>query len=120
MKGQIASGERRHLVTLTVVGPAVSDGDGGFTQAPIALVPSPVYAAIRTPTARDLERLAPGTVIATQSLLVTLPFHPAVTTKTRLAWTDPAGRVHVANVTGVNNPDQRCIDLELVVVEVVD
>jgi head-tail adaptor len=120
MKDQIASGARRHAVTLSTLGPPVANGDGGFTQAPIALVPSPVYAAIRTPTARDLERLAAGTVLSTQTLLVTLPFHPGVTTTTRLAWTDPAGRAHVANVTGVNNPDQRCIDLELVAVEVVD
>jgi hypothetical protein len=54
-----------------------------------------------------------------ETLIVIVPFHAGVTTKTRLTWLDRAGRSHAANVTGVNNPDQRCVDLVLVAVEVV-
>jgi head-tail adaptor len=115
----IRAGARRHLVTLENPGTRTPDGDGGWTDVFAALNPPALYAEIKPATARDLERLAAGTVLSTESLLVMLPFHPDVTTKTRLTWIDPAGRAHAANVTGVNNPDQRCIDLILVAVEVV-
>jgi head-tail adaptor len=97
----------------------VPDGDGGYTDVPADLSPSTAYAEITPATARDLERLVAGTVESTDSLLVTMDYHPSVTTKTRLTWTDPAGLPHVASVTGVNNPDQRCRELILVAVEVV-
>lgn len=111
-------GQRRHLVTLSTTAAPVADGDGGYTEAPTFLTPKTCYAEIKPATPRDLERLAAGTVLVTEALLVTMDFHPSVNTKTRLAWTDPAGRAHTANVTGVNNPDGRCRDLILVAVEV--
>ena len=119
MQNWSRAGARRTLVALANPGPPTPDGDGGYVTTPAALVPSPVFAEVRPATARDLERLVSGTVLSTESLLVILPFHRAVTTKTVLTWTDPAGRAHTANVTGVTNPDQRCIDSVLVAVEVV-
>jgi hypothetical protein len=113
-------GARRHLVSLSTAGPEVPDADGGFSQAPVALSPATRYAEIKPATARDLERVAAGTVMSTNTLLVTMDFHPSVTTKTMLAWTDQAGLAHTAAVTGVNNPDLRCIELVLVAVEVVN
>ena len=115
----VARGAKRHLVTLSTLGAPVPDGDGGYTEAVVLLTPPTRYAEIQPATTRDLERLAAGTVLATESLLVTMDFHPSVTTKTRLTWTDPAGRSHAANVTGINNPEGRCVELILVVVEVV-
>jgi head-tail adaptor len=112
-------GARRHLVTLSVEGPPVSNGDGGYTQTPVALSPSTRWAEIKPATTRDLERVTSGTVLSTESLLVTMDFHPDVTQKTQLAWTDAANRSHVANVTGVTNPDQRCETLILIAVEVI-
>lgn len=116
----MSAGLRRHLVSLSNPGVAVPDGDGGYTQTLTAISPSPVWAEIKPATRRDLERLTAGTVISTESLIVTIPFHSSVTTKTVIGWTDPAGRAHTANVVDVNNPENRCIDLILVVVEVVD
>lgn len=115
----MARGPRRHLVSLSTVGPDVPDGGGGYTNAVIALNPSTRYSEIKPATVRDLERVAAGTVISTDTLLVTMDFHPDVDTKTVLDWTDQAGRAHTANVTGVNNPEGRCVDLILVAVEVV-
>jgi head-tail adaptor len=116
--GVVEIGKRIHVVSLANT-TTTADSDGGFTETLTPLTPATLYADIRPATARDLERMAAGTVISTEALLVTLPFHASVTTKTRLTWTDRAGRAHTANVTGVNNPQQRCIDLVLVAVEVV-
>jgi head-tail adaptor len=114
----VAVGKRRYLVTLAAITNG-ADGDGGSTEVVTPLVPPTRRAEIKPATARDLERLTAGTVISTETLLVTMPFHPLVTTKTRVAWTDLVGRAHTANVTGVNNPDGRCRELVLVAVEVV-
>jgi hypothetical protein len=57
--------------------------------------------------------------MSTDTLIVTMDFHPDVNTKTVLDWTDQSGRAHTATVSGVNNPELRCIDLILVAVEVV-
>jgi len=118
MMSTVEIGKRIHLVTLANATTA-PDGDGGFTDTLTPLTPATLFGEIRPATARDLERLAAGTVLSMETLIVIVPFHASVTTKTRLTWLDRAGRSHAANVTGVNNPDQRCIDLVLVAVEVV-
>lgn len=110
-------GAKRTLIVLQNPGVAVPDGDGGFTTSWYALTPATVYAAIDTPTARDLERLAAGTVISSALRTVTFDFHPQVTTATRLAWTDVFGRAHLASVTGVDNPEERCIETVCLCVE---
>jgi head-tail adaptor len=117
--GRVASGERRQYITLQKLGDPVPDGGGGYTEAPEDLDPPGTWAAMQAATAQDLERMAVGTVIASASHIVTIPFHPEVTTETLIAWTDPARRTHTANVKSVNNPDQRCIELVLVCEEVV-
>ncbi len=111
-------GQRRRLVRLQNPGTPVPDGDGGFTRPYVDLAPSTRYARVVAATGKDLEHLAAGTVLSTLSQLVSMPYHPGVTTETRLSWTDGAGRAHVANVTGVQ-ADERGVDLELVCVEVV-
>ena len=68
---------------------------------------------------RITERPAGGTLAAAISHMVTMPYHPDVTTKSRLTWTDPLGSTHTANVLGVENTDGRCVQLVLVVSEVV-
>jgi head-tail adaptor len=113
-------GGRPHLVSLQNPGPAVSDGDGGTIQDWFNLSPAKVYAAIRSPTAEDLERLAAGTVIATGKHVLTFPFHAQVSTATRAMWIDPAGRSHVASVTGVDHPEQRCIETVVLCVELLN
>ena len=113
------AGARRHRVTLQIPGAAVPDGDGAYTQTWTDLAPPSVFAAIAPATAKDLEHVAAGTVLSAETLIVTVPFHAGLTTKARLTWTDPVGRAHVANITGVTNPDGRCRELALVCVEVV-
>lgn len=110
----IASGQRRHLLTLAVPGPPVPDGDGGYTDGLQPLTPSTVYAEVRPATVRDLERQTAGTTIATAELIVTMPFHPQVTTQTHLTF---KGRTLL--VSGVVNPEERDIDTVLFCTEVV-
>jgi head-tail adaptor len=115
-----AVGARPHRVQLLNPGPAVSDHDGGTTQSWFTLTPAFVDASIRPPTGQDLERLAAGTVIATALRVITFPFHPQVTMQTRVRWTDRVGRLHTASVTGVDNPDDRCVETVCLCVELLD
>jgi len=115
----VSRGARRHLVSLSGPGPKVFDGDGGYTEPPVSLSPATRFAEIKPATARDLERVAAGTVMSTNTVLVSMDFHPSVNTKTMLAWTDQAGIAHSAAVTGVHNTEMRCVELILVAVEVV-
>lgn len=110
--------DRPHRISLQNPGPAVPDGDGGSTQTYTDLDPPRLFARIVPATGKDLERVAAGTVLSTLSRLISLPYHPQVTTQTRVSWTDLVGKAHVANVTGVS-ADERSVELELVCVEIV-
>ena len=106
--------ERPHRVTLQNPGPAVPDGRGGFTQTWTDLTPAAVSVKIEAATAEELERVAPGTVISTETHIVSGPYHPQVTTKTRILYN---GRVF--HVTGVTDPEERHVEMIAVAVEVV-
>lgn len=90
----------------------VSDGDGGFTEAWAPLTPSPVWCALRQPSAFDLERVQAGSVQATATHLVSMRYHAGVTTQTRLT----VGSRQL-QVTGIQNVDGRNRELVLVCVE---
>lgn len=105
---------RPHRVTLQNPGPAIPDGDGGYTQLWADLVPPALNVSIAPATARDLERATAGTVLSTASHIVRGPFHPQVTTKTRLLFN---GRIF--NVVGDQNLEERSGEMVLVCVEVV-
>lgn len=107
-------GARPHRVTLQNPGPAVPDGDGGFTQSWVDLTPPALSMEIKPATARDLEHVTAGTVIAQATHLVTGPFHAGVTTKTRVLFN---GREF--HVVGVADPEERHVELVLVCVEIV-
>lgn len=109
-----SSGERRHYVTLANPGPSVPDGDGGYTQTTIPLVPPDAYVQIMPATARDLERIAAGTAIATATHVVRMPYHAGVTTQTVITYT---GRRFA--VTGVANAEERNLETIVTAVEVV-
>lgn len=109
-----AIGTYRQLVTLEKEGKPVPDGDGGFTQPPIPLIPPTWYCAIQPATARDLERAAGGTVLAQATHIVRGRFRPDVTTEARVIF---EGRT--LNVVHVTNRDERKIELELLCAEVV-
>lgn len=109
-----SAGLRRHYVTLGIPGPAVSDGDGGYTTTDVPLSPAGLYAQITPATASDLERLAAGTVIATATHVVRMPYHAGITTQTVITF---SGRRFA--VTGVSNPEERNLETIVTAVEVV-
>jgi SPP1 family predicted phage head-tail adaptor len=111
---QVSVGDRPHRVTPQNPGPAVSDGNGHYTQTWTDLVPPALSMKIAPATQRDLEHLATGTVIAHATHIVTGPYHPQVTTKTRVLFN---GRSF--SVTGVANPEERNVEMILVCVEVI-
>lgn len=118
------AGARRHLVTLQGPdGPPLPDGDGSYTQPVTYLSPRTLYMSVVPATGNNLgrvtERSGPGTVAPSATHIATGPFHPEVTTQTQLSWSDPLGGAHAANVVGIDNPDGACIQMVLVVVEVV-
>lgn len=109
-----AVGDRPHRVTLQNPGPAVPDGRGGSIPNWVDLNPPALNVKIAPATAADLERVAAGTVLAKATHIVTGPYHPQVTTQTRVLYN---GRQF--SVTGVSDPEERHVELVLVCVEVV-
>lgn len=112
-------GDRFNEVTLETPSAPVADGDGQFTETWTELDPATWPVKIESPAATDMKRAIVGTVQATDQLIVTGPFHPGITTKTRMTWTDAGGRIHTANVKAVTNPDGRCLETVVACVEVV-
>jgi len=106
--------DRPHRVTLQNPGPAVPDGEGDTIPSWTDLNPPALSMKIAAATAADLERVTAGTVLATATHIVTGPFHPQITTQTRILFN---GRSF--SVTGVSNPEERNVELVLVCVEVV-
>lgn len=107
-------GEYRHMVTFQSPGAPVSDGDGGWTQTWTDLDPATWHVSIEPATARDLERVAAGTVLSTASHIVKGRYHSGVTLQTRMLFQDRA-----FSITGKANMQERSITMELTAVEVV-
>lgn len=105
-------GALRHRVSVMMPnGPAVPDGDGGYTQPEVTLA-SRVPASVLPATARSLERVTANTVTANASHTVTLRFVPGVTTAARLIFHD--GSVdRPMSVTGVHDTQERHQELIL-------
>jgi head-tail adaptor len=108
------AGELIHRVSLANPGPSVPNGEGGYTDTPVDLAPAVMWARIGAPSAADLESVGMGTVVAQKTELVTMRYHPQVTTQTVITFN---GR-RLA-VTGVDNVQERNVELRLVCVEVV-
>jgi SPP1 family predicted phage head-tail adaptor len=104
---------RQKRITFQNPGAAVPDGDGGFTQSWTDL-PPPAFANVSPATVASLEHAAAGTILSTATHIVTVPYRGGVSTKTRIL---VDGRV--LNVTSVQDPDERHVDLVLVCAEVV-
>lgn len=106
-------GSHRHVVTLANPAAAVADGDGAYTQAFVALEPATWRCAIAPATARNLERLVAGTVIATATHLLTGRYHSGITTKTKVTF-----KSRSFSVVGVVNREERNIETVAICVEV--
>jgi SPP1 family predicted phage head-tail adaptor len=108
----IATGRRDKRVRLENPGAAVPDGEGGYTEGWAPLAPAEVFAHINPASARDLERFAAGTVIATASHVIEMLYHPGVTIKTRITY-----GTRQFSVTSVRNPDEANRELVIVAEE---
>jgi head-tail adaptor len=107
--------ERPHRVQFQNPGPLVADGGGGYTQSWIDCAPPAMFVKIENASGLSLERLlAAGVVVASATHIVTAPFHPQVTTKTRLLFN---GRVFA--VAGVASPEERTVETVMACTEVV-
>lgn len=108
---------RHKRIALLRPGAAVPDGDGGFTQGFVPLDPPSMFGYVRPATVRDLESLAAGTVATHATHLVSLPFHPGVTTDCELRVEQPPGADRRFAIGAVLNPDERSSDLLLLCTE---
>jgi head-tail adaptor len=102
------AGSRDHRIVLKNPSPPIPDGVGGFWYDWIPLNPPEVDAEIRVAAAHGLERDQSQTTLASTAILVTMDYHPEVTTHTRIWW--ERGEF---NVTGVRDVDLRGVTHEL-------
>lgn len=116
--GSVARRSRR--LTLSNPGAAVPDLDGGYSHVEAPLDPPAVFGYVRPVTARDLERVAAGTVISQASHTVLIPFHPGVTMQTVITVERTPRAPGRLAVIAVLNPDERDKDLVLVCAEVIE
>jgi SPP1 family predicted phage head-tail adaptor len=111
----IPAGLKDKRIALDAPGDPVPDADGGFIETAIPLDPPEMFARIEPATARDAERLAAGTTLTTRTHLVTIDYHPGVSTATRIRYHDHrAGRDRTFQVTAVFNPGEAGRELRLV------
>jgi head-tail adaptor len=109
--------ERHKRVKLSITGAPAPDGEGGFEIPDVPLDPPAVWALVRPASARDLEQMASGTVIAQATHIVEMPYHPGMTINATLlveAYPKPDRRL---TVVYIGNPDERDARLELICAE---
>jgi len=107
-----AVGFRPHRVTVQNAGTLVPDGDGGFVEGWGDAVPPQISVSIQPASARDLERVAAGTVVANATHIVHAPYHPQLTVKSRLIF-----NARTFNVLGVANIEERNAEQILICAE---
>ena len=110
-------GRMDKLVTLEAPGAAVPDGAGGFTESWAALDPPTAWVALESLTSGDMERQTADTITASGTHAATLGYHPGITVKTRLTYTDPDRGARVFQVLGLRDPEEARRELVLVVAE---
>lgn len=111
----MAVGQDRHRVTVDAPSASMPDPDGGYTDVWAPLDPPDWDCSERTATARDLERLAAGTVIAQAMHVLEGRYHAGITTKARVTF---KGRT--LNVVHVENVEERDITTRLLCAEVIE
>lgn len=111
---QTSVAARPHKVSLQSPGPKVPNSDGGYTSSWVDLVPPAWSCEIKPATAVDLERVAAGTVLSMNTYIVKGPYHPQITTASRLVFN---GRIF--HCTGVSTPEERNVETIVVAVEIV-
>jgi head-tail adaptor len=112
---QTPIGQRPHRVRLQNPLTPTPDGEGGVVETWADLNPPQLFVRIRPATAVDLERARAGTVVGIATHVITGPYHPDITTETRVI--DGDGRTY--NVLGRASTDLRRADSEYLVAEAV-
>jgi head-tail adaptor len=115
MKARTAVGTHRHLVIVQGQSAPVPDGDGGFTTVWTNLVPATWRCSIEPATARDLERIATGTVISTATHIVSGRYHPQLAISSRIVF-----GTRVFSIVGVSDAEERHVESVAVAVELID
>lgn len=118
MSVTLVIGELRTVCTLSTPGATVPDGDGGFTQASVALDPPIWRCAIEKASARASEKKFAATVTAHATYIMSGRYHPGITTQTIVTWTDRGGSVHVANVLDVDDTEGAGVETVIAVSEI--
>lgn len=108
-----ATGLRDKRVMLSQPGDPVPDGDGGWTTGNAPLDPPSMFASLEPATGGDAERVSAGSVLTHASFIVTMLYHPQVTTRTQIAYGS-----RTFNVQSVANVDEANRELVLVCDEV--
>jgi len=107
----MAIGDQRHIGTFQ--DPAmVPDGEGGFVEGWADLDPADWPVSITPATARDMERVASGTVITSATHIIVGRWRGDVSTKTRMLF---EGRIF--HITGIINVEERDITMQLLAEE---
>jgi SPP1 family predicted phage head-tail adaptor len=111
----IATGRRRHRLTLQTPGEEVPDGSGGWTLTVTTL--ADVYGEITAASARGLERLIANTTTTTASHLVTIPYVAGVSEESTVIFHDGATD-RLFSISGVIDVDEAHVQLVLACEEV--
>jgi head-tail adaptor len=98
-------GDRSHRVTLSGPSAPVSDGEGGWTIAPVVLTPPTWTCRIQPATVSDLERMTAGTALTRASFVISGPYRADITTETRIRFNS-----RTFYVNGVINVDERNVE----------
>lgn len=118
MSVTIEIGALRQVGTLSNPGTPVPDGDGGFTQTYTPLDPPTWRFAMQVASVRAAERHFAATVTAHASYIFSGRYHPGITTKTRIVWTDRSGEVHTGNVLDVDDTEGAGVETVVLVTEI--
>jgi hypothetical protein len=112
-------GRLRQVGTLSTRGAAVADGDGGYTQPSTALDPATWRFSMERASVRSAERHFSATVISQATYIMRGRFHPAIDTKTVIAWVDRNGDAHTANVIDTDDTEGAGVETVVAATEVV-
>lgn len=112
LRPTVSTGRRQQYVTLANPSAPVPDGDGGYTETWEPLDPPDWWVEIATATARRMARITSG--LETASFIVTGPYHPGITTKTRITY-----GTRTLLVGETFSPDEELVETVCLCVEVV-
>lgn len=118
MTVNVTIGAYRQTATLSEASTPVPNGDGGYSTSYVALDPATWRCAIERASVSNAERNFADTVIAQATHILRGRFHPEITTRTRIQWSDRNGDVHIANVIDSVDPEGAGVETIVAAVEV--